>query len=156
MENELLIIPDKVDVERDSIAKVWEENGGEVLKLGKFWIKPYTKELKSKIEGIKEDERLICSDIILVEAELRSFILNNQIQDLAFYEGNGSLEEAENFINLFLEETTISFPKTFILDIGFNRTLGWFIIEFNASWGAGLNFCQPQKVINCIRTATVN
>ena len=223
-----------MDVERESIAKVWEENEGEVLKLGKFWIKPDTKgkrvslygfdsfclvlaqilelemlmpndeviaeldykflkrnidiklikdvniiqfpkfvkpvtpklfkaeifktenELKSKIEGIKGDEKIICSDIISVEAELRSFILNNQIQDLAFYEGNGSLEEAENFIITFLEESNITFPKSFVLDIGFNQKSGWFIIEFNASWGAGLNFCQPQKVINCIRTATVN
>ena len=223
-----------MDVERDSIAKVWEENGGEVLRVGKFWIKPDTKgkrvalygfdsfclvlaqilelemlmpkdeiiaeldykfikrkieikligettriqfpkfvkpvtpklfkaeifktenELKSKIEGIKGDEKIICSDIISVDSELRSFILNNKIQDLAFYEGNGSLEEAENFIKTFLEESTIPFPKSFVLDIGFNQKLGWFIIEFNAAWGAGLNFCQPRKVINCIRTATVN
>jgi len=234
MENELLIIPNKVDVERESIAKVWEENGGEVLRVSKFWIKPDTKdkrislygfdsfclvlaqilelemlmpkdeviaeldkkfikrnieikfikdtssiqfpkfikpvipklfkaeifkteiELKPKIEGIEEDEKIICSDIIQVDAEVRSFILDNQIQDLAFYEGNGSLGAAENFIKTFLEESIFSFPKSFVLDIGFNQKLGWFIIEFNAAWGAGLNFCQPQKVINCIRTATVN
>ena len=47
-------------------------------------------------------------------------------------------------------------PKSYVLDIGYNKANGWFIIEFNASWGAGLNGCQAEKVIECIRTATVN
>ena len=40
MKNEILFIPDKADEERDKIAKVWEANGGEVKRIGKFWIKP--------------------------------------------------------------------------------------------------------------------
>jgi len=40
MKNELLLIPDKADEERDTIAAAWEANGGEVKRIGKFWIKP--------------------------------------------------------------------------------------------------------------------
>jgi len=42
------------------------------------------------------------------------------------------------------------------LDLGFNEKDGWFILEFNSSWGAGLNSCNAQKVIDYIHIATVN
>jgi len=42
MKNTLLLIPDKADVERDSIAQAWEEQGGVVKRIGKFWVKPET------------------------------------------------------------------------------------------------------------------
>ncbi|MFK7771843.1 MAG: ATP-grasp domain-containing protein [Saprospiraceae bacterium] len=234
MKNEILLIPEKPDLERDNLAKVWEQLGGEVMRIGKFWIKPATKnkrvsiygydsfclvlaqileiemlmpkdemiasldfkylkrkielfkvgeigkiyfpkfikpvtpklfkaqvfdsadELKSKIEHIEETEILICSDIIKVEKEVRSFILNREIKDLAFYEGEGNLETPLRFIKFFLKECDVDFPSTFVLDVGFNEKLGWFVIEFNSSWGAGLNFCNAEKVISCIRAATIN
>lgn len=234
MTNEVLIIPDKPDLERDTIAKVWEDHGGDVLRIGKFWIKPEVNnkrvtiygydsfclvlaqileiemlmvrdewianldlkfikrqieiykieennnitfpkfikpvtpklfkaqifqsftDLNSKIEGIGNEEKLICSEIIEVNKEVRSFILDRKIKDLAYYEGVGDIETPKSFIEIFLEESTINFPKTFVLDIGFNESQDWFVIEFNSSWGAGLNFCDPEKVIKCIRAAAVN
>lgn len=36
----VLLIPDKDDVERDSLAAVWEKGGGTVLRLGRFWDPP--------------------------------------------------------------------------------------------------------------------
>ncbi len=234
MKNEILLIPDKADIERDNIAKIWEENGGEVKRIGKFWVKPEvgnkrvsiygydsfclvlaqvlgiemmmpkdeiiailekkhikrnieivsfgdvgninfpkfikpatpklfkaeiftSKEvLAQKIDDIEATELLICSDVIRVEKEVRSFILNRKIQDLAFYEGVGDVNEARTFIEEFLETCDLELPKTFVLDIGFNEDDKWFVIEFNSSWGAGLNFCDPQKVIHCIREAAIN
>jgi len=50
----------------------------------------------------------------------------------------------------------LDLPTTFVLDLGYNEKLGWFVIEFNSSWGAGLNFCKPEKVVECIRAAAVN
>ncbi|WP_394337843.1 hypothetical protein [Chitinophaga silvisoli] len=41
------------------------------------------------------------------------------------------------------------------MDLGFNEVLGWFVLEFNASWGAGLNGCRAEKVIDCILAATL-
>lgn len=234
MKNEILLIPDKPDIERDKIAKVWEENGGEVKRIGKFWtkpevgdkrvsiygydtfclvlaqvlgiemmmpkdeiiailgkkhikrnieivsfgdvgsinfpkfIKPVTPKLfkaeifaskealTQKVDNVEAKELLICSDVIRVEKEVRSFILNHEIQDLAFYEGSGDINEARAFIEEFLETCDLELPKTFVLDIGFNEDDKWFVIEFNSSWGAGLNFCDPQKVIHCIREAAIN
>lgn len=234
MKNEILLIPDKADEERDEIANIWEAKGGEVKRIGKFWIKPevggkrvsiygydtfclvlaqvlgiememvkdewiadlsvkYLKRnieikeikesskitfpkfiksvtpklfeaaifqskdsLKEKIEGIDVSEQLICSDIIHVDKEVRSFILNREIKDLAFYEGSGEIDEAKGFIKDFLANCKLSLPKTFVLDIGFNEKDRWFVVEFNSSWGAGLNFCQPEKVIDCIREAAIN
>jgi len=234
MKNELLLIPDKADRERDSIAAVWEKEGGEVLRVGKFWVKPETngkrvsiygydsfclvlaqileiemlmpkdemiaelpsrfikreieiktveelggidypkfvkpvtpklfkaeifnseEEFNSNIVDIDKSEKLICSEVIPVNKEVRSFILDNEIQDLAFYEGTGDIEGAKTFIEDFLETNKFEMPKTFVLDVGFNGKSGWFVIEFNSSWGAGLNFCDPNKVLNCIREASVN
>ena len=42
MKDELLLIPDKADIERDGIAKAKEEHGGIVKRIGKFWVKPET------------------------------------------------------------------------------------------------------------------
>jgi len=234
MKNEILLIPDKADIERDNIAKIWKENGGEVKRIGKFWVKPEVgnervsiygydsfclvlaqvlgiemmmpkdeiiaalpkRHIKRKIEivslgaitninfpkfiksvtpklfkaeifvseealtsqvnDIEVTELLICSDVIGVDKEVRSFILNREIQDLAFYEGSGDINEARAFIEEFMETCDLELPKTFVLDIGFNEDDKWFVIEFNSSWGAGLNFCDPQKVIHCIREATIN
>ena len=232
MHNEILLIPDKEDRERDALAEVWQRKGGEVLRIGKFWIKPevgdkrvsiygydsfclvlaqvlglemvmvkdewiaalsypYLKRkvdissiadaerilypmfikpvtpklfkaeifqsaahLKTKVEDVNRDEQLICSEVIDVKKEVRSFILNKEIKDLAYYEGEDNIEEARNFIEGFLSDTSLDLPVTFVLDIGYNDTDGWFVIEFNSSWGAGLNFCSPEKVIDCIRAAT--
>jgi len=234
MKNEILLIPDKTDEERDKIAKIWESKGGEVKRIGKFWIKPeigdkrvsiygydtfclvlaqvlgmememvkdewiadlpmeYLKrnievreikdiakitfpkfikpvtpklfkaeifesedDLKEKIKGIDVEEKLICSDTIQVDKEVRSFILDREIKDLAFYEGNGNVSGAREFIDDFLTVCKLNLPKTFVLDIGFNEKDKWFVVEFNSSWGAGLNFCKPEKVIDCIREASTN
>lgn len=234
MKNELLLIPEKADLERDSLAKVWTKNGGEVLRIGKFWVKPKTKnkrvtiygndtfalvlaqvlnlnlwipkdediakmnfefvkrkielfpvknlghiqfpkfvkpvkpklfkaaifnslkDLNSALKDIEEEELLICSEIVEVEKEVRAFILNHKIMDLAYYEGNGTLEEPKTFIESFLEKSKLNLPKSFVLDIGCGKSENWFIVEVNSSWGAGLNSCNPEKVINCIREATIN
>lgn len=234
MKNEILLIPDKTDEERDRIAQIWESKGGEVKRIGKFWIKPeigdkrvciygydtfclvlaqvlgiememvkdewianlpmkYLKRnievreikdiakitfpkfikpvtpklfkaeifesedaLKEKIKGIDVIEKLICSDTIQVDKEVRSFILDRKVKDLAFYEGNGDVSEAREFIDDFLTNCKLNLPKTFVLDIGFNEKDKWFVVEFNSSWGAGLNFCKPEKVIDCIREAAIN
>lgn len=232
--SEILIIPDKEDIERDALARVWQQRGGEVLRIGKFWIKPETnnkrvalygydtfclvlaqllnlnlimvkdeliaalpeefvkrelaivpisdvetihfpkfiksvtpklfeagvyqskEQFKEVIAGIELDEKLICSQVVKVEKEVRSFILNRTIKDLAFYEGTGNKKDAEDFILNFLQHVELDLPRTFVLDIGYNNQIGWYIIEFNSCWGAGLNFCDPAKVVDCIREAVIH
>ncbi len=229
---ELLLIPDKPDVERDALAKAWEERGGQVQRIGKFWQQPsvegwqvslygfdsfcqvlaqllnltllcprdelvvdleaeYIKrqmelrplgsigelsfplfvksvvpklfpaavygsaeELRQNTQGLEAQELLICSSVVPIEKELRCFIFQQQILDLAFYEGRGDLEEARQFVLSFLHNTTPDLPETYVLDLAYNSELGWFILEFNSTWGAGLNYCQPTLVVEGIRAAT--
>jgi len=113
-------------------------------------------QLNSKLDGIDENEKLICSELISVDKEIRSFILNGQILDLAYYEGEGEIEVAKTFINKILGSKELEFQNSFVLDVGYNQDQGWFVIEFNSSWGAGLNYCKPEKVIDAIREATIN
>ncbi len=235
MNNEFLLIPEKADIERESIAKLWDKLGGTVIRIGKFWeppklnhnhpitiygndtfslvlaqvlkvelispndaliadlqqkwikrpiqiirhnalnqltyprfIKPVQPKLfQSKVyatlneaeialTGINAHEEMITSEVIAIDCEARVFILNNQILDVSLYEGNGEVKKAVGFITDFLINKSIDLPKTYDLDVGYNNSDGWFIIELNATWGAGLNGCNPSKVINAIKAATIN
>ena len=234
MRNEILLIPDKPDIERDSIANAWIDKGGEVLRVGKFWERPdidseritiygndtfslvlaqvvgvelmlprdeviseidkkwtkrqidileisqvtatlfptFVKPVKPKTftskvyesfadflaetNGIEPNEKIIRSDITSVDSEARAFILNDAILDSALYEGLADLNLANQFLKDFLSDCSVDLPKSYVVDLGYNDKNGWFIIEFNSSWGAGLNSCNPDKVLNGIREATIN
>lgn len=234
MRNEILLIPVKPDIERDSVANTWVNKGGQVLRVGKFWERPEidfmrisiyendtfslvlaqvvgvklmivrdevigeidTKWTKRQIDilnisqitstffptfikpvkpktftskvyknhadflaetnGIEQNEKIIRSDVISVDSEVRAFILNGKILDSALYEGSADLNTANQFLIDFISDFTVDLPKSYVVDLGYNDKNGWFIIEFNSSWGAGLNSCNPEKVINGIREATIN
>ncbi len=235
MKNELLLLPEKIDSERSLVSKAWKSAGGQVLSIGKFWVKPeiepkynisiygndtfslvlaqvlgvnllsvseayiasldsqwikrtiqietkqssselkyptFIKPLKPKLfkaevyashsyfqdqtSGIEIHEKLIVSEVIQIDCEVRSFILAGIILDLAIYEGEGDKEDAQSFISSFLREEHTDLPPSYVMDIGFNKDHGWFIIEFNSSWGAGLNHCDPENVISGIQAATID
>jgi hypothetical protein len=48
----------------------------------------------------------------------------------------------------------MSLPRTVVIDVGFIEGRGWALIEFNAAWGAGLNGCDPEKVLPAIVAAS--
>jgi len=229
-----LLIPDKVDLEREAIATSWQEKIGSVIRIGKFWKKPelpeaasfaiygndtfghvlaqllnanllspkddliaylskdwtkrtiqqktlsnkaslsfpsFIKPIQPKLfkaavyinsyeferttKGLTKDTGILVSEIILIEAEARVFTLNNKVIDLSIYEGQADKKFAFDFAQDFLDNHPNLFPKTFVLDLGFNQQQGWFVLEFNATWGAGLNGCQPENVIAAISVATV-
>lgn len=233
MTDEILLIPEKNDTERDLVAKTWIHNNGIVIKVSKFWepplldnskritiygndtfclvlvkiigvqlitikdevlselsykwvkreikilklknidnslfptfIKPVKpKTFTSKVydnhtnfiketKGIELNEKIIQSNIIQINDEARAFILNNEILDLALYKGDINLSSAKNFLIDFLSNCLVNLPKSFVVDLGYNNIDQWFIIEFNSSWGAGLNRCNANKVIYGIREAT--
>ncbi|WP_299457631.1 ATP-grasp domain-containing protein [uncultured Microscilla sp.] len=232
LSNEVLLIPEKADKERDALALVWQQYGGKVIRIGRFWHPPKTGNgrvsiygndtfalvlaqvlgrtllspqdelvaqlpyrwvkrklglivakyfaadqlpvfiksvkpkllaakvvrLENEVEAIQalDNEILICSEVVDLVAEARAFVLGKQVQDLALYEGNADLETAQQFIHHFLHAAeAAALPHSFVLDIGYNKTGGWCIIEFNSSWGAGLNHCRPEKVLASIRAATI-
>jgi hypothetical protein len=108
-----------------------------VLKLFRAKIYASKSELNIETKGIKPKEGIILSETIAVEKEVRAFVLDEKVKSISFYEGEGNLNKPKDFLNRFLSQTKIDLPRTFVLDAGFNETDGWFILEFNASWGAG-------------------
>lgn len=230
IKNQLLLIPEKADIERDAVADAWEKQGGSVLRLGKFWQPPEVdpfkvhvygndtfclvlqqklgfklispaddilaniekKWLKRKIRFLKlsdakdlrfptflksavpkifraaiynsldklekectklpDDTDVIQSEIVQWLSESRAFIDNGNILDCSIYEGSGDLEKVRGFIEEFLSETPV--PKSCVLDFGEIENKGWALIEANASWGAGLNGCNAEKVLPAIFDAT--
>lgn len=231
-----LLIPQKTDIEHEQVFSAWIENGGQVKRLDKFWIKDeeltkhriaiygnqafafvvaqiYNVELlspddtlvarlegkwtkrtiqlrqigqlsakdfptfikpvvpkifiagifqniedfKKVTEGLSDTEEILISTIIPdIQAEARCYIMNGVVMDLAFYEGSADLQAGEKFAADFIAENKGRLPQAVVVDIAYSGQTGWFVLEFNACWGAGLNNCKAEKVIDCIIGATIN
>ncbi len=227
----LLIIPDKRDIERDAVAEAWQENGGDILRLGRFWEPPVLevsqvrlygpdtfclvlaqqlnldlvsptddllihldeKWLKRQIQvhplqqvarldfplfakplipkqfranvypnkdalldeckGLSDDISVVVSSLVNFIAEARTFTLDGQVKTCAIYEGIGDENEAHRFASIFAEENQL--PKTCVIDVGYVENSGWAVIEANATWGSGLNGCDPLGAAECIAQATL-
>src|SRR5262245_4463220 len=107
----LLLIPEKSDPERDAVAEVWQAQGGEVLRLGRFW---------DLLEINRSRVRLYGND---------------------------------TFISAFAQANPL--PKSCVIDVGYQPLKDWVLVEANATWGAGLNGCDPFGAAKCIAWATV-
>lgn len=105
-------------------------------------------------QGISENEEILISEIIVIEAEARSYVLEKSVKDISIYEGTADIKEGRKFVEDFVHEHNSMLPKAVVIDVAYNKSLGWFILEFNACWGAGLNGCNAEKVIDCIINAT--
>ncbi len=236
MNKTILLIPEKTDVEFEQVFKIWTDNGGEIRRLGKYWLKdeslngqkiaiygnqtfslvlaqiynvelisPNDKDIakldaiwtKRKIEiktisdvietdfpifikpvipksfiasifstledfenatmGLEKTEELMTSTIVSdIRAEARCYLKNGVVKDIALYEGSADIKEGELFLQQFAEKNLDILPEVVVTDIAYSENLGWFVLEFNACWGAGLNNCNAEKVIDCIINATKN
>lgn len=79
-------------------------------------------------------------------------MLDAEVVTLAAYEGRDvSVDEARSFAARVA--ATGLLPSTCVLDVGPIPGRGWAVIEANASWGAGLNGCDPVAAARCIATA---
>jgi len=231
-----LLIPEKTDVEYEQVFSTWIQHGGQIRRLGKFWIKDeslstrrlaiygnqafafvvaqiydlellspddtfiahldnkWTKrsirlmqigsltdddfptfikpvipkiflagvfenlaDFKEITEGLPDTEEVLVSSIVFdIEAEARCYIMDGLVKDMACYEGSANLEEGEKFVSAFAATVIHELPRVVVVDIAFSANTGWFILEFNACWGAGLNNCKAEKVIDCIIGATIS
>jgi hypothetical protein len=114
-------------------------------------------DFKKRTEGLQDTEEILVSTIINnIQAEARCYILDGVVMDIAFYEGVADLQEGEEFVSDFIADNKNQLPRVVVVDIAFSGQSGWFVLEFNACWGAGLNNCKAEKVIDCIIGATIN
>jgi hypothetical protein len=232
----ILLIPEKTDVEFDQVIAAYTKRGGQVKRLGKYWIRDeelaaeqlaiygnqafalvlaqiyelellspddtlitrldheWTKrqvelkqigviqetdfpvfikpvipkmflagvfqnitDFKKAIEGLPDTEEILVSTIIdNIQAEARCYLMNGGVRDIAFYEGNADLSAGKAFVAAFAAANKEQLPAVVVADIAYAPQTGWFILEFNACWGAGLNSCNAENVLDCILSATFN
>jgi hypothetical protein len=108
--------------------------------------------LMAETAGLESETQLLVSEPVEIGAEVRCFVLDGCVVTAAVYEGACELSDAVSFANRFVNEVPL--PATAALDVGLVN--GEFaVIEANATWGAGLNGCDPHTVIECLQVATV-
>lgn len=109
-------------------------------------------DLSQECKNLPDSTMVIHSEIVEFKSEARAFVYKGTVLDCSVYEGSSEPKKAASFIDEFLSEVPV--PKTCVLDFGEITNKGWAIIEANASWGAGLNGCDAEKVLPAIFNAT--
>jgi len=95
----------------------------------------------------------LVSEVVEFKAEARSFVLDGVIQTCSVYEGRGNADHAATFSERVV--MALELPRTCVVDVGMLADGTWALIELNSTWGAGLNGCDPSRVVDCIAAATV-
>lgn len=109
-------------------------------------------ELAEECRGLAPDTAVIVSEIVKLTAEVRCFVLNNEVLDAAVYEGVADRAEAIGFATEVIQ--ALALPRAVVLDIGMVPGTGWAVVEFNAAWGAGLNGCNAERVLPAVLAAS--
>ncbi|NML21798.1 ATP-grasp domain-containing protein [Pseudoflavitalea sp. G-6-1-2] len=114
-------------------------------------------EFSKNTAGLQTTEEILISTIIdNIQAEARCYIKDGAVLDIALYEGSADVKTGEAFAADFIAHNGTLLPRVVVVDIAYSEQTGWFVLEFNACWGAGLNNCKAEKVIDCIKGATVS
>lgn len=108
-------------------------------------------DLSRVCRGLGPDTALLLSEPVEFASEYRLFILKDKVLDQACYEGSSPVEGLAEFA--YELATTVKRPKSIVIDVGWTPK-GWSVVEFNATWGSGLNGCRPHFVLPAILEAT--
>ncbi|HVU17382.1 MAG TPA: ATP-grasp domain-containing protein [Candidatus Didemnitutus sp.] len=109
-------------------------------------------ELAEECRGLPPETEVFVSKVVQITAEVRSFVLDGRVLDASAYEGTPTITDAIAFTSELVR--SMALPRTVVVDVGFMANRGWAVIEFNASWGAGLNGCDATKVLPAIVAAS--
>lgn len=128
-----------------------------IPKLFAAGVYPTKERFDTMVAQLDGSESVLVSEVIAdISAEVRAYVTGGDLKDMAFYEGSASLSDCRKFLIDFLGTYKDQLPEVLVVDLAYSKHRGWFILEFNACWGAGLNHCRAEKVIACIINATVN
>ena len=111
-------------------------------------------DLQAQTDTLLDSEAVLVSEIVRLEAEARAFILEGNVLSVGVYEGEADAGMASEFLKEFASAHIAELPRSYVVDAGYNADLGWFVLELNSAWGAGLNGCSPAEVIAGIAAAT--
>ncbi|ULU23641.1 ATP-grasp domain-containing protein [Dyella terrae] len=111
---------------------------------------------------------VLVSDVVAWESEFRCFVLDRSLVTYSIYARNGELQrdtqfqsemaedrELEDFVAGLLADPLVDLPEATVIDVGYIQGKGWACVEQNAAWGAGIYGCDPAKVLEVVRRATV-
>ena len=93
----------------------------------------------AECRGLPLETAVLMSQPVTFSAEVRTFVLDGRVLDAAVYEGEAEVSGAVDFVGALTKSMVL--PLTVVIDVGLADGRGWAVIEFNASWGAGLNGC---------------
>ena len=108
--------------------------------------------MANECRGLPPETAVFVSEVVQITTEVRSFVLDGCVLDASVYEGSAAKPEAIAFIHEVAH--AVPLPRTVVVDVGFISNRGWAVVEFNASWGAGLNGCDATKVLPAILAAS--
>ena len=115
----------------------------------------YTRRMRriaEECQGLSSETAVFVSEPVNFTAEVRTFVLGGVVLDAAVYEGKSEVTGAVEFVGELTRSMPL--PRTVVVDVGFIDRRGWGVIEFNPAWGAGLNGCDPEKVLPAIVVAS--
>ena len=108
--------------------------------------------LQAECKGLEADTAVLISEPVDIVAEARCFILDRAVATCSVYEGEGRVADAIDVAKNVASKYRL--PRTCVIDLMFIESRGWAVLEFNSTWGAGLNSCDPHAVASCILHAT--
>lgn len=121
-------------------------------------------------EAQPDDMPVYISEPVKWEIEFRCFVLERKIVTLSVYSRDGEFAEDENgkwlaskqevdaavkFIQLILEDQSVSMPPAFVLDIGKIAKRSWAVIEANPAWAAGIYGCDPIAILPVLQRSCI-
>jgi hypothetical protein len=109
-------------------------------------------ELAAECRGLPPDTAVFVSEPVSFTAEARTFVFDGHVLDASVYEGKAEAVGAETCVTALTRAMLL--PRAVVVDVGLIDGRGWAVIEFNAAWGAGLNGCDPDKVLPAIVAAS--
>lgn len=108
-------------------------------------------EIEAECAGLDPESPLIVSEVVTFQAEARCFVLGGSVLDGAAYEGSMDLKEVAAFVRDL--GSSMNFPHALVVDVG-QTPSGLALVEFNSVWAAGLNGCDPERVLPAIVQAS--
>ncbi len=115
-----------------------------------------------------DEKPVLVAEVVVWKKEFRCFIRDRQPLALSVYLRDGELQrewdfaqteaeedEALGFLREVLADPRVEVPRDVVLNVGVIRGQGWGVVVANAAWGSGIYGCDPRRVLEVLRVATV-
>ncbi len=113
---------------------------------------------------------VLVAEPVVWEVEFRCFVLERTLATSSVSLRGGELarnddgswaadedetRQAQRFVTDLLADPEVRIPPAVVIDVGRIRGRGWAVVEANAAWGSGVYGCQPSRVLDVLRRASI-